>query len=784
MAQIVINEISANYTYNIGTSSYATVALPITSCWGPGYFDPEAEYGSLTGDNVSKMLEKTVWQRFPATQEGLESFVSTYRGPADCYRLAKDNSYQMAVTLLTSGYDVLTCRMCPGAHAEGTMVQYNNSTTSGSDYAINGSVKFRAKYPGTFGNHLQLVVTLQRYLNANTRKYHYYWNIVTYVVDSSGVRSSVENKSLTFDINNASDSVPYYEEVVSNFWEIKSVSGTIVEELVTVDSAQVAPKNLVWRDPAFVTTPPSGRKASEYYQNYVKFGVAQDDAAATEDIKATFPTELGTDYASAKIPNAEQTTLKTTYETKKTAYEEAKAAWEQAGSPTDSDAPTKEAMDAAEVEMNTAKDAYGASIAKTFADVMGPRFKWAKQYALDTSDDYAYPVTYTQDSEGTPIAPTGLGTYIVNMSTTMQNIYLYQEWVRTHAVGLGIIGDDGYEIGGVYDLLKDKLSYNPNRVVSPGWDDQDYTMYVDDQDDINTLYGQTTNSCEFPVSPLHYKLMDVAYYSRCATGFIDVPKSIERKYVHIEDPNDLNRQGYVQKLARVVPKNAMLDNNGSLFTTNCGLFAPWGQFTYVGTSKLSEASPSFLTLLIQRAQILNQAVQYEWALPTNRKHNLKIGKMEYTVPKKVLDQWQKLDGASVNVITNIPDLGTNIWGNSTLFEVPPATYQALANLSTRFLVNAVEDVVYRCGIAITFQYNNNQAYNKFFAGVTPILDTMKNVGAIDDYKVKMSADINGEDHVNANTVIGKIWLVVNGVINDIIVDLVALPPTTDLNQFA
>ena len=307
-------------------------------------------------------------------------------------------------------------------------------------------------------------------------------------------------------------------------------------------------------------------------------------------------------------------------------------------------------------------------------------------------------------------------------------------------------------------------------------------MYTDDQTRINELYGQTTTeTCKFPISPLHLKLMDVAYYSRCATGYIDVPKSIERKYVHIENENQLSSEGYVQELARVVPKGAMLETNASLFQTHCGFFAPWGQYPYVGTSKMSESSPSFIALMIQRAQILNQAAQYEWALPTNRKHNLRIGKMDYIVPKKVLDQWQKLEGASVNVITNIPDLGTNLWGNSTLFEVPPATYQALANLSTRFLVNAVEDVVYRCGIAITFQYNNSQAYSSFYAGVVPILDAMKNVGAIEGYRVEMSADINGEDYVNANTVIGKIWLLINGVINDVVVDLVALPAGSNID---
>ena len=96
MAKIVINEVSANYTYNIGSSSYACVALPITASWGPGYYDPEAE-----GITAGEMLERTTWQRYPANQAGLEAFVSTYRGPASNYRLIRDYSYQVAMTLLT-----------------------------------------------------------------------------------------------------------------------------------------------------------------------------------------------------------------------------------------------------------------------------------------------------------------------------------------------------------------------------------------------------------------------------------------------------------------------------------------------------------------------------------------------------------------------------------------------------------------------------------------------------------------------------------------------------------
>lgn len=613
MAQIQINEISQNYTFNIGTSTFATVALPITASWGPAFVDPNS-----VGKTVDEVLEETVWQRFPATQAGLESFVSTFRGPAANYRSAKDYSYQMAMTLLTSGYDVLVCRLCPGTYSESKFVVDDNT-----------SFNVKAKYPGTFGNSLMCVLKqVPTSRNESGKVDKCYWNLITYVIDSSGVKTALENLIFVFDIENSDDSILHISEIESNFLTF-SVTGTLTD---TEDT---------------------------------KFKVD-----AEGDTIPSIRLEGGTDRS--------------------------------------------EAGDAVAL----AKKRYGVEDCN-YIKVLTEAFK----------DEASKPTLY------------------------------YKEWLYTYAIS-------------VYDLLKDKLTYNPNRVISPGWDDQD----------IVELGGELTGGRLDKVSPIHIKLMDVAYYSRCATSMIDIPRSLPRSGVYNEDTNTAE-QGYAQMLARYVPSNAAMDVNGSLYHTHSALFAPWGQYTYVGTSKQNAASPSFLALLIQRAMLLNQPLQYEWALPTNRKHNLKIGKMDYTVPKKVLDEWQTLEGVGVNAITSLPDMGTTIWGNSTLYEVPPATYQALANLSTRYLVNAVEDIAYRCGISITFQYNNEQAYNKFYAGVTPTLDTMKNVGAIDDYYIRMAADINGLDQVNANTVIGKIYLVINGVVNDIFIDLIALPPGTDLNQF-
>lgn len=337
----------------------------------------------------------------------------------------------------------------------------------------------------------------------------------------------------------------------------------------------------------------------------------------------------------------------------------------------------------------------------------------------------------------------------------------FNEWIYTYTIGIKGSTDSG--IYGVYDLLKDKINYNPGRIICP-WDDQNILAIDPDYPVV-----------DMEVSPMHIELLEVAEASRCATAYIDVPKSLPRSRVWDDDEDNY---GYAQKLSHL---DATIGD--PLYASNAALFAPWGQYVYSGTTRQAPATPSFMALLIDRAMIKNQAVQYEWALPTTRNNNVRLGQLAYTVPKALLDNWQASDGTRVNTITTVPSLGTTIWGNATLFDVPVATYNALMNLSTRKLVNAVKDTVFKIGIGLEFQYNGQEAYAKFYAGVTPLLDTMRNVGAIEDYQVKMAADINNVDSINANSVVGTIYLVIAGVIENITVDLIALPQGTDLSQY-
>lgn len=609
MAHITINEISQNYSYAVSGGNYATVAMPIASCWGPGYFDYRA-YGYI---NNEPMLEQTKWELFPSTQAGLEKFISTYRGPSTMYRAVEDYSYQMALTLLAEGYNILTCRVSPGMNARSMPSDTVTIVTSGSNKK---HVYMTAKYPGSFGN--TLLVSIKK---SAIRKY---WNLIIYTIDSSGIKTALENLVFVFEEENTTDQIPHWKELKSEYIILQPEKGILDTDTLDVDTVQLA---------------------------------------------------NGADYNMAD------------------------------GSPI-------------RTAMKLASDRY------TAAGYPTAQYIFATQYLPAQS---------------------------FNMSMYVKHTYAYKEWLYNAAID-------------VYELLTDRVAYNPNRVISPGWDDQNF----------KALLGNVPDTF-LEVSPIHIKLMDVAYRSRCATAYIDIPRSLPRNLVY-NDSHEVNVEGYAQKLARLEPPNGGLDEDSQFYSTHSALCVPWDKYRYVGTKKLCPASPSFQALMLQRDMIKNQSVQYEWVLPSSRRTSLSFVNPEYNISNKLLDEWQSEEGVAINIITNIPQLGTTLWGNSTLYETPPATYQALANLSTRLIFNAIKDVIYRVGIGITFTYNNADAYGVFYAGVTPILDTMKNVGAITGYEIKINEDLNASDRVNYNSVVGIVSIAVQGVVRSIHMDLVALPP--------
>lgn len=706
MPHITINEISQNYTYNIGANSFAEVAFPISASWGPAFENP-------IFSSLSSVLENSKFLRFPATQAGLEAYVATFRGPVANYRQVKDYSYFYGMTLLTSGYDILVCRVAAGNHASGHI-------DVGS-----GALWCRAKYPGTFGNNLR--VELTKYTRAGLTPVRYF-NAVVYVVDANGGKTAVEN--LVFTIADSGiDEIPTLSELKSNFINFSNSMPTPFTDDDAVSATNYC--NLQWgTDAAEPVSVVDDTLSSPYttlaYQNLIAGTFKLTITPSEGDVVEYFDDGVGNLFKEygIKAGTINYTAGTLTYE--------------------DGFEPTAPSSGTITVKAEYTSQQNASQIKTKILDLAKSRY--ASAYPNKTSGEIAA-LQY----------PSKIAAYSGTDFNTLSGL-LQMEW-------------NYYAAFHAYTLLFDKLNYAPQRVISPGWDDQNLTAF-------NSGTAGLTE-----ISPLHLQIMRVSYYGRCATGMIDIPKCEPRAKVSDTSGSPI---GYAQLISQGNYSGDATygaESSDPLYATHYAMFAPWGTFRFVGLSKMVEASPSVLALLIQRAMILNQPIQYEWALPTNRKQNLAIGELAYKIPTTMLDQWTSLEGSRVNAIAEIPGLGTSLWGNFTSYDVPPAVYQALASLSTRYLFNAVKNQAYICGIAITYQYNNAQAYDKFYAGVTPLLDTMKNVGAISDYYVQMAADVNGLDQVNANTVVGQIILIIEGVVENIVIDLIALPPGSDINQF-
>lgn len=742
MAKITVNPISNNYSINVPNANYCTVALPITACWGPAFEDP-----ATTGKTLDIALEDTVWTRFNANQAGLQSFVSTFRGPASNYRRAKDYSYQMALSLITNGYDVLVCRLCPGTNSQGEFLEASTVT-----YALLSSEP--ADWATAYSNYF--TKSGDTYLAVEGVTQPKYTHV-------SGAEAPTFEANTYYKLE-GTDYVLLDEEPANwatNFTDYFVQDGTEVvaptfatdtyyeKEVVEGDKLSIKAKYAGTFGNNILITLRKLTSGNTTYWNAIVYAVDSSNIRTSlENLTFVFDVDNATDNILHISEIQSNYIVFTSYDG--LTEDSVLVGDESYGA----DIPTIRLEKGSDVAAQDSDTDTVASVIETACNYAKTRFA---------------PVAGTTPVENLEYISTlnALGTSLTDINVAYA--LRFREWTFTYATL-------------VFDLLKDKLTYNPNRIISP-WDDQNFYEL-----------GITEAKAKFgTLSPMHVKLMSVAYNSRCATALLDIPKSLSRDGVW-NDSNDSAQEGYVQKLCRYIPPLAT--EQTGLFTSSSALFAPWGQYTYAGTSRQAPATPSFLALMITRAMILNQANQYEWALPTIRSTNFKLGKLDYTVPETLLDKWQSREGCRLNIITNLPEVGAGIWGNSTLFEVPPATYQALANLSTRYIFNAIQDVVYRVGIGITYQYSNANAYDRFYAGVTPILDTMSNLGALvkgadvpgrsdlDDpgYYVTMAADINGLDSVNANSVIGKIVIRTAGVIEDITIDLIALPQSAALTS--
>lgn len=301
---------------------------------------------------------------------------------------------------------------------------------------------------------------------------------------------------------------------------------------------------------------------------------------------------------------------------------------------------------------------------------------------------------------------------------------------------------------------------------------------IADDQFIPKSYIEQASEPEYEVSTLVTKMIEVAANSKCGAALIGTPFGMPRG---IQVGTGVN----TVKSGALKYKDSVSHAVGPVYSTFGEVVGPWCKTTLALAGANSWIAPEIAhLLLIINAKGVGGQNKW-WMIPAGMTGSGIVHTPEYKIKKKYLDLIQDHDeGVCLNPLMEVPGKGFTCFGNSTLWDKPLGTYNALQNLSTRFLTNRVKQRIWDTALQILFRYNNEDAYSHFYAGLSPLLDEMRAVGALVGnsynpwgYRIIMNPDIVNLDRINANTVIGKVELAVAGVIDTVDVDLFLLPPT-------
>lgn len=321
----------------------------------------------------------------------------------------------------------------------------------------------------------------------------------------------------------------------------------------------------------------------------------------------------------------------------------------------------------------------------------------------------------------------------------------------------------------MFSELTDPICYDWDCVFLATRDDQYIPKsWIAEQVASNSTYVPT-----YAVTQLQLDLAKIAAQSKCGCAFNGEPFNMPR--------------GSADTVATgaVAYKDQLSAKLTDVYSTYAELVGPWCKTTLPINGTDSWICPEMAhLLLIINAQGIG-GINKWWMVPAGMTSTGVVHTPEYKIKKAYLDMIQNHDeGVCLNPLMEVPGKGFTCFGNSTLWNKPLGTYNALQNLSTRLLCNRVKQRIWDVALQILFKYNNENAYSHFYAGLSPLLDEMRSVGALTGneynplgYQIIMNPDIINLDKINANTVIGKVYLAVTGVIDTVDVDLFLLPPT-------
>ena len=769
MPRINIHEHSETYSIQTQAKAFGCVAFPITAIWGPAY-DPSDEDANPD------------WVRFSAGYRGTTDFMETFRG-ANNTMGARDKSFDYALKLLSAGYDILVKR-ADGLGKRSTQNLFfdagEGSTKASGTATFNTvgkgveviTVEATAANAGEFGNKLKFSIQKvsqslefsKQYSGKVTALISIYMttdgnnstNVTSSDILIDQIRFSYTQKPAT--INGAGEETKWATETVN-------LDSAYINKLV-IKGLGSLPDNMLLQ--ANLTSGKDGTDAGKLiikakypgsFGNQLKVRVKTsfDDYGRKIGTVEVFNRNgytgndnkiIHTDQLLERVPVAfefEAATDARPYVTEASYNYLSTVLIENADKMTAGKTVIVSLLGGTDYATNVG-EGEGTIPSEPAIDVQ--IMNLAKERFESESSTF---LDYLRDRVGDSTKTTA----VKGSATESQIVQLWNQQ-RTFQNAIEVIKELTDPV--VYDWDAVFMGIGDDQYIPQSWKDEHPEIEV-----------------EYDVTTAHLTLFQVAADSKCGMAMVGTPFGMKRGTY-------LEESGYTSGAVKF--KDDLSSYVGKTLSTFGECVGPWCKATLPLNGDNAWVTPEVGHLLLM---INSEGVggMLKWWMPPAGMLGTGIcHSPEYKVKKAYLDIIQNHEqGVCLNPLMDVPGKGFTCFGNSTLWNKPLGTYNALQNLSTRLLCNRVKQRIWDTALTILFKYNNQDAYSHFYAGVSPLLDEMLNVGALTPnaknpkgYRIVMNPDIINLDRLNANTVIGKVELAVTGVIDTVDVDLFLLPP--------
>lgn len=170
------------------------------------------------------------------------------------------------------------------------------------------------------------------------------------------------------------------------------------------------------------------------------------------------------------------------------------------------------------------------------------------------------------------------------------------------------------------------------------------------------------------------------------------------------------------------------------------LMYPWAHYNLVNTLESDITMPASYAYLSCVARAVKSSPN--WYAMAGVSRGLVKGvkslctDTQIVTNKSAEDMQPKYNGKlSVNCITDIKPYGLCIWGNRTMRPVNAAGCDALNFLNTRNMLSDIKKVLFTTAKYLMFEQNSDTLWLRFKAGVSPLLNQLKQGNGISDFKI-------------------------------------------------